>query len=95
MKLPEYTGQKTGIFWLPTFKEAYTSDRWKACIGPNYKNQIWQVKFPEHSFLEFFWWCEENCKEGLIFIHQADHKFYIGFANKDDAVHFKLKWYNV
>jgi len=96
MKLPEYTGQKTGIYYLPTGVGTYNSDRWLNLLGDDYFEKYFHLDFKlEQSgtnLLDIFWWCEEHCK-GVVFLFM-EAKITIGFHKKSDAAHFKLKWFN-
>lgn len=94
MKLPEYTGQKTGIYYLP---EINNDRSWKSCwetfIGGNHAEKRFNLDFGEGegSLLDIIWWCEEQCK-GVVFLNLYGSDNFIGFHQKSDAVHFKLKW---
>lgn len=94
MKLPEYTGQKTGIYYLPTIGRLYPSEIWVILLGLDYKEKFFSLDFKNklagHSLLDIFWWCEDHCNS-VVFLDIQDCSS-IGFYEKDDAVQFKLTW---
>jgi len=52
----------------------------------------WVIHFGHHSskIKEADQWCKENCKD--IFYCGMPNPFYFKFANKEDALQFKLTW---
>jgi len=93
MKLPEYTGQKTGIYYLPKVG-TYNSDKWLNLLGDEHYEKKFELDFEQEqrgsNLLDIIWWCEEHCK-GVVFLF-IEAKITIGFHKKSDAAHFKLKW---
>lgn len=91
MKLPEYTGQRTGIYHLPNINhERSWNQCWEDFLGVSYEEKIFYID-TKHSLLDIFWWCEDHC-EGVVFLLFLRKNTFIGFHQKSDAAHFKLKW---